>query len=297
MQKAIERTNNIWQNIVAPLQLQFLQSGAPVRKVQIAVMVALSLASLVGCSEDTTSLKKEMIALDRIYISTLYDTMKNDTAASRKAINQLQISWERFNTAHYGDHADTTWRNSFDKVSGLISRADGVLNTSGQTQAAHEALEGVRVIMGRLRKSYGVTIFTDYLTDFHEPMEAIVLATKGVIAETLTDSLLNFLQEKVAEVNSMWAVVETAPVDTALYGVTSADLAALRDWIGEESAQLKALKEALGTKDKLDKKNDDSRNDDSRNDDSRNKETIIILASALKPPFVKIYTFFGGQLH
>lgn len=258
------------------------RKGAPVRAFQTALLSALLAVSICSCAEDVTPLKKEMIALDRIYIPTLFYTMKKDTVASRAAITQLQESWERFKTARYSDHPDTVWRGAFDKVSGLISRADGLLNTGGQTQAAHEALEGVRVIMGRLRKSYGVTIFTDYLTDFHEPMEAIVLAMKRVTPETLTDSLLTFLQEKVAEANSKWAVVETAPVDSTLYGVTSADLAALRDWIAEESALLKELQEALGTKDKL---------------DTESKETIIGLANALKPPFVKIYTFFGGPLH
>jgi hypothetical protein len=242
---------------------------------------AVLLFSLVACAEKHTTAQKAMIELDRAYIPTLLYTSQKNSAKSRDAITELQIAWERFNTHHYRDKQDTAWRSAFENVGGLISRADGLLNTGDNTESAHEALEKIRIIMGALRKHYGLEIFSDYLTDFQTPMEAIVLTVKGVTAESLTGSTLSDLRILSDEARSVWSIIDTLHLDSALYGVTSIELSALRESINEESSRLEALVEALLAH-------------DGPNDKPQDKQAILDCAVAIRAPFVRAYTFFGA---
>ncbi len=234
------------------------------------VLVALSIQS---CSQDKASIKKEMIELDRVYIPTLMYTRQEDTNKSREAITKLQIIWEKFNSNNSRDYPDSAWRNTFVHVGGLFARADGLLNTSNDFKAAHEALEEVSVILGEMRTSYELKLFSDYLTDFRRPMEAIVLSVKGLNAETLTDSTVLSLQAITTEAQALWAIVDTLSLDTTLYEVTTIEHKRLKKWIVEESALLKELNEALHADD---------------------KSEVIRLALQIKLLFAKTYTFFGG---
>ncbi len=247
---------------------------------KISSLVAL-LLTLGSCANDPATIQREMVGLDRVYIPTLFYTSRKDTEKSRQTITQLQIAWERFNANHYRDKPDTLWRNTFDEVGGLISRADGLLNTGDNTESAHEALEKIRVMLGKLRKSYGMEIFSDYLTDFHEPMEAIVTSVKGASSESLTDSTIDVLKALTFEAQTLWAVIgDSLELDSSLYEVSLKEQIMLRKLIDQETQNLISLHKALDTPD--------------NQANHEYKQTIIDRALAIKPPFIKTYTFFGA---
>ncbi len=233
-----------------------------------------------SCSNEQATIQQEMVALDRIYIPTLFYTSHKNTEKARKAITKLQIAWERFNADHYRDKADTLWRKDLDEVAGLISRADGLLNTGDNTESAHDALEEIRGIMGALRKRYGYEIFSDHLTNFHRPMEAIVLSVKGATAETLTDSTISVLQELTSEAQTLWTIVDSLELDSALYDMSSQERSELKGYIVEETERLNSLQKSLTPK--------------ANQSEQEYKQAILESSLTIKPPFVRAYTFFGA---
>lgn len=160
-----------------------------------------------------------------------------------------------------------------DNLNRLVLTADRWLLEGKPAREAHGVLESVRTTMKDLRIGYGVEYDLDYLTLFHTPMEAIVLAVKGKTPDTLSEADLALLwaQADAAQVN--WTtLVEKARFDEKLYGLSAEQAQRLRDEIKVEAVVLADLRAALERGDKA---------------------AVITAATALKPHFKAIYTTFG----
>ena len=187
------------------------------RKMIMAVLlVVLSAFLLVNCRERGGSerLKKgrievlrEYAALDKAYIPALVLTNQGNIQQSQKAMTRFKEVWEAFANKHYPlVPKDPEFRRSLDKVQNAVRTADQIVNSGENLEDAHVALEEIRFILMALRKSRlffydrekakqpegGLGIphvyYIDNLTEFHEPMEVIVLTAKGKTPETLTNA-------------------------------------------------------------------------------------------------------------
>jgi hypothetical protein len=115
--------------------------------------------------------------------------------------------------------------------------------------------------------------YIDYLTEFHEPMEAIVLTAKGKTPETLTDADIEKIKEQLAEASKLLTTIENAEFEQSIFGFSDEKTQTMRSYVSQEAESLNKLREAL--KDK-------------------GKGEIIQASIGIKPGFVKLFTMFGN---
>jgi hypothetical protein len=205
--------------------------------------------------------------VDQVYVPALVLTNSGKVEPSRKAVLRLQQRW-------------TELRDTFsfvlpDKVEPLLDSVTGVIDDAyelvdqGQLDAGHEELEKVRWITMELRDTLGVEYYLDRLTRYHEILEGIVTAGKDSVVDSTAvetiDSLYPVAQQQ-------WGIVREASPDTAVFDLSSEELATVQEGIRAESDALDSLGLAL---------------------ESGEPGPIAGRARALRPPFVSIFTAFG----
>lgn len=220
-----------------------------------------------------TYLLADMVTLDRAYIAALAVTSLEKVEPSQKSMAILIPTWAAFQAKYIAANpTDAQWRPDFDAVSGMIGRADEIVQTGTGLVAAHDELEGVRITLMELRERNGLPYFVDHLTRYHEPMEAIVLAAKGKTPETLSAADLETIRTNLPQAQAIWADVAAAPFDPALFGFAPERQAAMQTQLGAETQALTQLQAAL---------------------DAGDSVAIIQKSVALKGIFAPIFMMFG----
>ena len=112
------------------------------------------------------------------YRVALFQTNANDQKATLDALAAAQGGWSKVVSTYrdkppaiYAD--DRAYAKDLDEVSGLLSRAQAQA-AAGTLPAAHETLEGVRDILGELRRRNGVIVFSDHINAYHTEMERVI---------------------------------------------------------------------------------------------------------------------------
>ena len=127
------------------------------------------------------ALVADFATFDQAYVPALALTKRGTLAACRAAMERLNVSWGKLKDKHGGSMpADPAWAGDFDRVSGLITRASKRLAENDQ-EGAHELLEGVREVFLKTRRRNGIDYYLDYLTQFHDTMEKIVMPAAAKI--------------------------------------------------------------------------------------------------------------------
>lgn len=164
---------------------------------------------------------------------------------------------------------DVEWIEEVKTVEGKIAEAGGHCR-DGKYGEAHEALESVRVVLLQGRRRNGLDYFVDRLTEFHEPMEAIVLLGKDMT--TLSFQNRSQLKEHLEHAWGYWAGIEASQVDPVLYGLNKSQVASLKNGLEREKQALENLRKLV--------------------DVGTDKE-VLQAAVAIKPPFARLFTTFG----
>lgn len=76
------------------------------------------------------------------------------------------------------------------------------------------------------------------------------------------------------EAQTLWRLIERAPIDSAYYGLTAERFDKLKDALAAESAALRRLERTLN---------------------DNNPVELLAAAAAIKPPFARAYTAFGAS--
>lgn len=234
------------------------------------------LAGLLYCVFPTfgqTAFEKDCAAFDRGYIPALVATKSGNMIASQNAITNLNRFWKVFKQNYAGSYdADTQWPADFNQVEAKLLAATQIVQNGGPLTRAHDELESIRTTLMELRLRNGIVYYLDYLTRYHEPMEAIVRMASEKTPETLSDSDVERMSDAAARARQLWIEVKSAKFDAVLFGFEEGKVNALQHRIEEEDKALAALRTAL------------------RSDD---RSMVIEKAKALQPPFAELYKLFG----
>lgn len=238
------------------------------RFVTLAAMVLL----LAGFS--TSDLRREMVALDRVYIAALALTSQGKVAASRKAVHALSQAWADFARRNYDANPDDLqWRADFNAVGKRVNEAVTTVSSPATDLArAHEVLEDVRNVLMSLRRRNRIDYYIDGLTAFHHPMEDIVLAAKDKSAQTLSDADIGGIRNMLQQADVRWQAVEATPPDTDVYRLSASQEQDVITLVKLERSALESLKVALN---------------------SGNKAQIVAAAVGIKPNFAKLFMTFA----
>ena len=204
-------------------------------RVGIAVVaIAAAGAARAGAIED-------MIVLDRAYIPALALTNQpqKPAAATSESLQRLNAAWARFQAAlPPADRA--AYAAAIAESDAKIKAADKLL-ASGSRQAAHDALEAVRIAFWKARVAQGVDYYPDRLTAFHEAMEPLV----DLAANPATDATK--LKRQFEETSALWSRIEGARFDAALFGFDAEKTAQLQALVRKERGILSQLDAAIGS--------------------------------------------------
>jgi len=219
------------------------------------------------------ALLKDMARLDKAYIPVLALASQENVGPAQRAMPRLRERWDDFDR-RYRDAflSDPKWAAGFDRVDEAIARAELLIEEGDNLHQAHESLEIVRAVFFQLRRSNGVDYFLDYLTAFHDPMEAIVLAAKGKAPQDLRGADLKHMRARLEEAQSLWGLVESAEFDPALFEFTPEQATWVQQQVASLSTALDELDRALA---------------------ESGDGQIVEKAVALKPRFAQLYMFFG----
>lgn len=216
-----------------------------------------------------------MVALDAVYIPALSLTtaaQKDAAAAPRAAaaMARLQGRWPSLRVAlEIRKPAD--WAAALDAVTRQIDAAAAAVALSNW-EVAHEALEPVRLTLMKAREGAGVDYFVDRLTRFHEPMEVLALAgSRGLVP--ISPTMRAEIERAFAEARAHWRLVEQNLPDHAAYRMSTRRITQFKQALGDEAAALTKLSDAL-------RGSDDA--------------ALLKAASAIKPPFSRVFTAFGA---
>jgi hypothetical protein len=225
----------------------------------------LPLASFAG-------LKEDMIALDRAYVPALAVTTEGKLEESQRAMALLNKEWAEFKGKHAASQAgDEQWESDLAKIDDMIAEANKIVAGGVELVKAHEALEGVRFTLLDARARAKMPYFLDALTNYHDPMEAIVLTAKDKTPATFDDAEIVLIRNALPEAEKRWEAVRKTRID-AEYGFSEAQRENLAKLIANETQALETLKQALAGSDKA---------------------AVIKAAVGIKPPFAKTFMAFG----
>lgn len=247
------------------------------------VVLVLAIATLAGTAsslavsdrtaDDRLDLLRTMAELDRAYIPALWWTGQKDRERASTAIDRLHAVWMGvepiLTESPLLDGAST---EELEAVRRSIARGASLVDGDGDLHEAHEALEEIRLDTLELRRRNDIPYFLDRLTEYHEPMEAIVLA-----AVSGDDSAVDRIRELAPQARSSWRAVEDHPFDNRVYRLERHELHRRERAVAEEAAALDTLEAALAA-----------------SQDGGDPTAILAAARGIKPPFTRLVLLFGG---
>jgi hypothetical protein len=259
------------------------------RSVLSAAATAVWALALLGCTKAPDAILAHFAAFDRAYITALALTGPQPTAgaagqpprapadprrlAARRAMARLQNAWRQFGNAWAGLRPeDPQWAADFEAVGRQITQAGQLLGLD-RPGDAHRALEPVRTIFRDLRRRHKMKYYLDLLTDFHEPMEAIVAVLPAELSDPIPAAGLEHLDRTLELARDRWASVRKASPSDKVFGLDPDARVQVRLHADGESAALAHLADVL---------------------DARASPLEIRRAvSSLRPPFAGLYLLFG----
>ena len=233
----------------------------------------LTVVPVVGYSMES-NLINDFVALDTAYVPALFLTNMDKPDPSKEAMKRLYRAWNSFFSRYYIINSDDPqWKKDFEKVDQKIKEATGIVFADGDLIKAHETLEAVRYTFINTRRRHNIDYFIDYLTDFHEPMEHIVLRAKGKTPQSLTDEDIAFIEKSLPHAMDLWGKVVKADFDNVMFDFNEGKFAQMQATLQAETQSLEDLRLALNNKSA--------------------KEPLIKKAMGIKKPFTQLFYMFG----
>lgn len=250
------------------------------------VVLALAVATLAGTAgslavsddgaDDRLELLRTMAELDRAYIPALWWTGQKDQPKAGAAMDRLRAVWMGIEPIlAESPLLDEESSAELGGVARSVTKASSILEgveEGGDLHGAHEALEGVRLRMLELRRRNGLPYFLDLLTEYHEAMEAIVLA-----AAAGDDDDVARVRELMPRARTLWEAAEGHPFDNQVFRLQPHELRRRQQAMAATTEALEALETALDAA-----------------DGEENRKRILEAARSIKPPFAHLMLLFGG---
>lgn len=242
----------------------------------IAIVATLAfLIPLQGGPTDTEGfVLKNMVQFDQVYIPALAFTKQNKLPESRRAIGALRREWNDFRRKNFGwVREDVDGTAGFAEIDSKILKAEETIAYGRSLSEAHEALEGIRSTLLKIRRHLGMAYYPDLLTDFHGPMEKIVQAVRDKEPGGLSSEDVETIRTTLEMARPVWKQVSETKFDADLYQFDDNAVEKLKKGIEGVESSLESLAEALAAGDQA---------------------KIIQAARSLQPGFAGVYLLFGG---
>jgi hypothetical protein len=206
--------------------------------------ILISILMLSACGQ--RSLQNEMISLDQVYIPALFITEAGSGEAAKKAIKTLREGWENFSIKYYNFRPqDPSWKQTFDLVDQRIFSADKIARSGKDLGLAHQELLGVKDLLFKMRRKNNIKYYVDYLIEFNQPLEAIILLTKDKDPSQLRAEDIKNLKWLVEREVSLWNKIAKSEFNSALFGFDWHKSSLMRKYIIAETEILQKLKRAV----------------------------------------------------
>lgn len=197
-----------------------------------------------GKKETLTPLAS-FVALDQAYIPPLFFTSVEKLAASQASFAELQQEWTHFSSSNAQLFQDSQWAADLEQIDQRLEKAEAIIASGQGLKKAHDELEHLREILLTARQRNQFDYFVDYLTAFHEPMEAIVLTAKQTLPEEWTAETTAKIQSTLPAAEARWQAVQGASFQAADYGFSQERYQKMQQLLLAEAQALEELKTAL----------------------------------------------------
>jgi len=235
--------------------------------------ILLVAALFSGNALGSEGLMKDFVLLDRAFIPPLLLTNQKKADPSKKAMEVLKAQWAQFKKNHYSAQPkDPGWKQDLDRVESKIMEADQIVLGEKDLMEAHEILETIRYALKSTRSRNGIDYYIDYLSEFHEHMEAILHTANERDEGSFSEKDLQFVTGECAEATRIWTQVQGLPFDRELFGFSDAQEARRKELLEKEAQALQRLQKAL---------------------EGNDKKLIIASAKEIRPPYSQLYLLFG----
>ena len=243
------------------------------KKLLVLVGISILLVTASASANSHTELIKAFVSFDQAFIPPLAITNQEKVKPSKKAMAILNQNWSEFKPAYENyNPTDPNWKKDFEYADAQIKKANGIVDSGKDLFSAHETLESVRIQFKELRRRNNIDYFLDYLTEFHEYMEAIFHAGKDNAPESLTDDDIDDLNNHRETAAGLWQKINTLPFDSSLYGFNDQKTGQMKAFMAAETEALNRLKKAIQSKDNT---------------------KIVKACMGIKPNYAKLYKMFG----
>ncbi len=247
------------------------------RRVVAAIVTVAAVGTTAAAVRSDLPPRRQVLAdmadFDRAFIPALALTSRGRQDAAVRVLGAVREEWDRFVAQWPTFGSGPDWAATLASVDRDIAAASAAAR-QGDLTASHDALERVRHAMADLRRRNGLVYYLDLLTAYHDPMEDIVALARdagtGPMSAAAVDRLRQELLPLAAE---RFRAVETATPDPVIFKLTDEEADRVGALVEAERVALDQLQEeaAQGAAGALPE-----------------------AARALLPPFVSLYTLFGG---
>jgi hypothetical protein len=230
-------------------------------------------ALLSGYAFANEGLMKDFVLFDRVFIPPLALTNQGKVTPSKKAMEALKTQWAQFKKNHYSARSeDPMWKQDLDKMESKILEAEQIVLSEKNLMEAHEILETIRFALKAARSRNGIDYYIDYLSEFHEHLEAIIHVANERDAGSLSDKDIKFIAGECEEGLRIWSQVQNRAFDKGLFGFSDKQEARRKELLQREAQALSNLQRALEGDDRM---------------------LIIKSAKEIRPHYSQLYMLFG----
>ena len=145
------------------------------------------------------------------YYGALVSSTRGDAESTQRHLALFEAQWRKTlgeaGTAPASLAGDPEWAAMIEKINGFIDRGHQKLHARDVT-GAHREIEGIRLVLYRMRHRHGLDTLDDRLTEYHESMERIVSRASMYNEIILNDADYAEMARDLGRANALWPRVE-----------------------------------------------------------------------------------------
>ena len=145
------------------------------------------------------------------YYGALVSSTRGDAESTQRNLALFEAQWRRAvsqeNTAPALLTGDPQWSAMIAEVNGFLARAQDLVHVR-DVHGAHREIEGIRLVLSRMRHRHGLDTLDDRLTEYHESMERIVTRASMYNEIILNDGDYEEMARDLGRANALWPRVE-----------------------------------------------------------------------------------------
>ncbi len=145
------------------------------------------------------------------YYGALVSSSRGDAESTQRNLALFDAQWRKAvgdaDTAPASLTDDPEWSAMIEKVNGFIARGQELLHVR-DVHGAHREIEGIRLVLYRMRHRHGLDTLDDRLTEYHESMERIVTRASMYNEIILNDADYGEMARDLGKANALWPRVE-----------------------------------------------------------------------------------------